>query len=88
MEREILGYLELSSSVTLACTFSHITTDEAGLHQAEIARDIAHIKWDAFEAMKEALQSVVDHSRENDKEYYRSDLCTDVIAALRKARGE
>ena len=40
-EKKILQYLDLSSLVTLACTFFHLTTDEAGLHQAEIARDIA-----------------------------------------------
>lgn len=41
MEKKVLAYLELSSLVTLANIFFHITAEEAGLHQAEIARDIA-----------------------------------------------
>lgn len=41
---QILHYLELSTLVTLANNFYHITTEEAGLHQLEIARDIAALK--------------------------------------------
>ena len=41
MERKILEYLELSGLVVMACIYCQITSEEAGLYHAEIARDIA-----------------------------------------------
>jgi hypothetical protein len=36
----------------------------------------------------EALKALVEHFRSNDENYYKSDLCTDAIVALRKAEGK
>ena len=40
LEVRILTYLELSGYVTIANSFSNITSEEAGLYYAEIVRDI------------------------------------------------
>lgn len=36
----------------------------------------------------EALKALVDHFHSNDENYYKSDLCTDAINAIRKAEGK
>lgn len=37
--------------------------------------------------MYKALKALVDHFRNNDENYWKSDLCTEALAALRKAEG-
>jgi len=38
--------------------------------------------------MYEALKTMLNHFRHNDEDYYKSDLCTHMIEALRKAEGK
>jgi hypothetical protein len=38
--------------------------------------------------MYAALKALVEHFRSDDESYYKSDLCTDAIAAIRKAEGK
>lgn len=38
--------------------------------------------------LHEALKALVDHFRMNDENYYKSELCTNAINALREAEGK
>ena len=43
-------------------------------------------KLGSYSDLYEALKALVDHFRCNDENYYKSDLCTDALSALAKAK--
>jgi len=52
----------------------------SGLDSKENARLMA-----AAPKMRKALEEILDHFRNNDEAYYKSDLCTDIIQTLNEA---
>ena len=59
--KETVKLLELSSLVSLALSYYHIDTDEAGLHQADIARQHLNLKGDGWELQIVSTKEAIYH---------------------------